>query len=210
MKLQVALDRLTYEECFNIISKIFPYTDIVEIGTGVIKEYGLGLVKSIKEEYPELIVLADVKICDAGESESETAFNYGADIITVMSFSDIKTIKDCIRVAEKYDGKVVVDLLNNHSADTLATLKQAGVKNISVHLGKDQQQSADHSMGKLADILKEYDLKTFYAGGINEHNVYNYLKYEPDVIIVGSGITSNENPENAAKTIKRIINDEKV
>lgn len=210
MKLQVALDRLSYEECFDIIPKILPYADIIEIGTGIIKEYGLGVVRNIKEKYPETKILADVKICDAGESESEKAFLYGADIITVMSFADSKTISSCLSVSEKYNGTLVVDLLNNHSVSSIENLKSLGVKNVSVHIGKDQQKDDDNDFETFANIINEYDFKTYFAGGINKDNLAGFLKYDPDVVIVGSGITSKDSPEKESEIIQRMISNEKI
>ena len=49
MNIQVALDRLTREECFQILEKTGPYVDWIEVGTGVIKEYGMAIVRDIRE-----------------------------------------------------------------------------------------------------------------------------------------------------------------
>lgn len=210
MKLQVALDRLSYSECFEVISDVHPYADIIEVGTGVIKEYGLGLIRNIKDEYPEATVLADVKICDAGRSESRTAFEYGADIITVMSFADAKTISDCVDNARKYQCEVVVDLLNNHDPHVLETLKKSGAGSVSLHIGKDQQASATRHIDELATAMKDYDFTLFAAGGINKDNLQQYMKYNPDVVIVGSGIVKDNNPAEAARTLQRSMTNEEI
>lgn len=73
MKLQLALDRLTETECFDIAEQTRRSLDIVEIGTGVIKEYGMAIVRKMRERFPEKWILADMKTCDAGKHEAKQA-----------------------------------------------------------------------------------------------------------------------------------------
>lgn len=202
MKLQIALDRLSYDECFEITSQVHEYVDIIEVGTGVIKEYGLGIVKDLKIKYPNMSILADVKICDAGKSESEKSFEYLADLITVMALTDINTVKKCQEVANQFGKTLVVDLLNIKDFSLLDNLKEVGVKTVSLHIGKDQK---DVDMKPTYEKLKEYNFDLFVAGGINEDNLKEYLKFEPDVVIVGSGITQAPDKAGAARTLKNTI-----
>lgn len=204
MKLQVALDRLSYDECFDILEQVNDSVDIIEVGTGVIKEYGLGIVRDIKDKYPETSVLADVKICDAGKSESETAFDYGADIITVMSFADINTIKSCQEIARQEQREVVVDLLNNKNPDILRQLQTIGITSVSAHIGKDQQNE-NAGPDEFSDVLKETDFDIYVAGGINENNLSSYLELNPSVVIVGSGITKADDKKSKAGLLKKRI-----
>ena len=204
MKLQLALDRLTYEECFRILDQVGESVDIIEVGTGVIKEYGLGIVRDIKEKYPRKSVLADVKICDAGKSESETAFDYGADIITVMSFADMNTISTCVETAGVRQKEVVIDLLNNKDPDVFDQLEFIGVSSVSAHIGKDQQ-SGDAGHNPFFQELTGRDFKVYVAGGINENNLDRYLNLNPAVVIVGSGITKAEDKKEKAGLIKKSL-----
>ncbi|MFC3419099.1 3-hexulose-6-phosphate synthase [Salinicoccus hispanicus] len=204
MKLQIALDRLGYDECFEITSEVHEHVDIIEVGTGVIKEYGLGIVRDLKTKYPDISILADVKICDAGKSESEKSFEYLSDLITVMALADINTVRNCQEVADRFGKTLVVDLLNIKDFSLLDHLKEAGVRAVSLHVGKDQREA---DMKPAYDKLKEYDFDLFVAGGINEDNLKEYLKFEPDVVIVGSGITQAKDKVDAAKTLKSAISE---
>ena len=64
MKLQVAIDRVSIERAIDIIREVEEYTDIVEIGTSLIKDFGLESVRRIKKEFPTKIILADIKTID--------------------------------------------------------------------------------------------------------------------------------------------------
>ena len=41
MKLQLAIDRVTLEDAINILEDTQEFIDIVEIGTSLIKDYGI-------------------------------------------------------------------------------------------------------------------------------------------------------------------------
>lgn len=204
MKLQIALDRLSREKCIEVIDTVKEHIDIIEIGTGVINEYGLSLVRDIKQLYPDKKILADLKICDAGESESRNAFEYGADIITVMSFADPSTIEACVKNAEKYERETVVDLLNNQSEETLHHLAGINVKSVSLHIGKDQQKDGA-VFSPLSRHIHNFNFNVYVAGGINNENIDDYLKLKPEVVIVGSGITKSADPASAGEQLKRKI-----
>lgn len=65
MQLQLALDLVNIPEAKELVKEVEEYVDIVEIGTPVIINEGLRAVKEIKEAFPHLTVLADLKIMDA-------------------------------------------------------------------------------------------------------------------------------------------------
>ncbi len=82
MKLQAALDTLTLEECLALLDHTKGAVDIAEVGTPFIIECGMEPVRAIKAAHPEIEVLADAKIMDAGEFEADKCFEAGADIVT--------------------------------------------------------------------------------------------------------------------------------
>ena len=70
MKLQIALDTLTINECIELLDDVKDYVDIIEVGTPFLLEEGNKPVRIFKERYPNLKILADTKIMDAGELEA--------------------------------------------------------------------------------------------------------------------------------------------
>ncbi|MBP1950494.1 3-hexulose-6-phosphate synthase [Virgibacillus litoralis] len=202
--IQIALDRMGKEECFKIIAQINRYIDYIEIGTGVIKQYGMSIVQEMKKFYPEKEILADMKTCDAGKHETLQAFEAGADYTTVMGFSADKTIIDSLQVAEEHRKHIVVDLLGITSKDRILELKEIGVKAVSMHIGKDMQ--GETSLDYLEDYLDVLEGFTiFVAGGIDPECVQYFSKINPNVYIIGSYITGSKYPEQAAKNMQEVI-----
>lgn len=205
MRLQLALDRLTKEKCIQIVDETFDFIDVIEIGTGVIKEYGMSIVREMHQLYPDKTLLADMKTCDAGAHEAKQAFEAGADIITVMAFSSDATITDTLKVAKEFDKQVMVDLLEIHSKDRIAQLQDLGVDLVSLHVGKDKQQGGGTFNTDLFSLVKGFHFDVTVAGGINLETLPTIIKEKPHTIIVGSAVTKAQNPKQVAQQMKQII-----
>ncbi|MGG3564626.1 3-hexulose-6-phosphate synthase [Neobacillus rhizosphaerae] len=205
MNLQLALDRLTRDECFQLLQETEAFVDWIEIGTGVIKEYGMAIIREIKETYPYKVVVADMKTCDAGMHEAIQAFEAGADITTVMAFSADKTILDTLEVAKTYNKRIMIDLLGVTNRNRLVELQQLGVDLVSLHFGKDMQAEGEMGAEQLALTHGFDQFDVAVAGGINVDSLPAVLQIQPDTIIVGSAITKAEIPAEAAAVMKGLV-----
>ena len=101
MKLQIALDLVDTNTALKMVEKIQDIIDIVEIGTPMIVKEGMAPVKAMKEKFPQVTVLADVKIADGGAIESGYAVDAGADIVTVLAIASDQTIMGARDAAHK-------------------------------------------------------------------------------------------------------------
>jgi 3-hexulose-6-phosphate synthase len=202
VNLQLALDRLSKERCMEILYETERSIDWIEIGTGVIKEYGTGIIREIKNAFPSFTIVADMKTCDAGKHEAIQAFEAGADISTVMAFSADQTIKESLHVAKEYNGRIMVDLLNVQSHKRVQELTDLGVELVSLHLGKDMQRTGQFDERLFSLVQKFPQLDVAIAGGINLETLPQVLEHKPMTIIVGSAITKREKPSVIAAQIK--------
>jgi len=208
MKLQLALDDITLEDAMELVDKVHDYIDIVEIGSPFIIDCGMEPVKRIKANYPELEVLADTKIMDAGEYEAEETFKAGADYCTVLGVTDTLTIEGCVKAAKEYGKQTMVDMICVEDVPKrVKEIEAVGVDFIGVHVGVDQQAVGITPLEKLAEMKScvEHSIVSV-AGGINLKTIEEYKKLNPEVIIVGGGINHAEDPVAAAKAIYEAIN----
>ncbi|MDT2494741.1 3-hexulose-6-phosphate synthase [Enterococcus avium] len=208
MKLQLAIDELTLTEALEVLKDIHPYIDIVEVGTPFLIDAGREAVRQIKATYPQLEVLCDAKIMDAGAYEAQLAYDAGADYVTVLGITDDLTIKGCVEQAQKQVRQVMVDLICvENFAKRVPIIEAFGVDIIAVHTGADQQQAGRTPLEDLKE-LKQYtkDVQVAVAGGINAETIGDYVALEPDIVIVGSGILKADDPVAAAKEMKAALN----
>lgn len=208
MKLQLAIDELTLTEALEVLKDIHPYIDIVEVGTPFLIDAGREAVRQIKATYPQLEVLCDAKIIDAGAYEAQLAYDAGADYVTVLGITDDLTIKGCVEQAQKQERQVMVDLICvENFAERVPIIEAFGVDIIAVHTGADQQQAGRTPLEDLKE-LKQYAkaVQVAVAGGINAETIGDYVALDPDIVIAGSGILKADDPVAAAKEMKAALN----
>ena len=207
MKLQLALDLVNIPEAIELVSEVEAYIDVVEIGTPVVINEGLHAVKAMKDRFPNLQVLADLKIMDAGGYEVMKASEAGADIITVLGVSDDSTISGAVDEAKKQGKLIMVDMINVQNLETRAReIDALGVDYICVHAGYDHQAAGKNSFAELRTIKSVVSkAKTAIAGGIKLDTIEEVIAAEPDLVIVGGGITGVEDKPAVAAAMQRLV-----
>ncbi|NMO97647.1 3-hexulose-6-phosphate synthase [Paenibacillus lemnae] len=207
MELQLALDLVNIPEAKQVVAEVAEYIDIVEIGTPVVINEGLHAVKAIKEAFPQLRVLADLKVMDAGGYEVMKASEAGADIITILGVSDDSTIKGAVAEAAKQGKQVMVDMINVKNIEERAReIDAMGVDYICVHSGYDHQAEGKNSFEELAAIKRVVQhAKTAVAGGIKLETLPEVIQANPDLVIVGGGITGQSDKKAAASRMQEMI-----
>lgn len=206
MRLQVAIDRVSVNRADEIISLCKEYADIIEIGTSLIKDYGLeNSIGVLKKKYSKQSLLADIKTCDEGEYEFRKTYEAGGDIPTVMGFSSLSTIRACQKVAKEFEKEYMIDLLEV-SDEKLSVLKKEFPEAIfGVHLPLDKHGEGLEEM--VLHMCKQMDgiKKIAVAGGVRLNNIEVIKKAGVDIVIVGSAITQAENITEAAKQFAEAI-----
>ncbi|MFD1776890.1 3-hexulose-6-phosphate synthase [Paenibacillus rhizophilus] len=207
MKLQLALDLVDIPGAKEVVAEVADYIDIVEIGTPIVINEGLHAVKAIKDAFPQLTVLADLKIMDAGGYEVMKASEAGADIITVLGVSDDSTIRGAVEEAKKSGKEVLVDLINvKDIKGRAAEVDALGVDYICVHSGYDHQAEGKNSFEDLQAIKSVVkQAKTAIAGGIKLDTLPEVIEAKPDLVIVGGGITGQVDKKAVAAEMKRLV-----
>ncbi|MED4237779.1 3-hexulose-6-phosphate synthase [Priestia megaterium] len=207
MELQLALDLVNISEAKEVVQEVQEYIDIVEIGTPVVINEGLKAVKEIKEAFPSLKVLADLKIMDAGAYEVMKASEAGASIITILGAADDSTIKGAVEEAKKQGTQILVDMINVKNLEQRAKEVDAlGVDYICVHTGYDLQAEGETPFEQLQTIKRVVkNAKTAVAGGIKLNTLPEVVQSQPDLVIVGGGITSEKDKRNVAEEMKKVV-----
>jgi 3-hexulose-6-phosphate synthase len=206
MKLQIALDTCDTKEALAILYDIADYIDVIEIGTPMIIDYGMEPVRAISKEFPNKLVLADTKIMDAGEFEAEIAFKAGAQIVTIMGITHDETIKGAVKAAKNVNGKILADMMCVQNLEERAKeLVELGVDYICVHTAFDVQdtQSPFDSLSRVQKTVGSQH--SAIAGGININSVDKVVRFKPEIVIVGNGITGQEDRKESAINIKQLL-----
>ncbi len=205
--IQLALDTLDVEQTLGLARATADYIDIFEIGTPSIKYNGASLLKLLRKEFPNKLILVDLKTMDAGAYEAAPFYADGADIVTVLGVSGSATIAGVIKAANDHGKQVQVDLIN--VPDKLAVAAEAaklGAQIIGVHTGLDAQAAGQTPFEDLQAIAGlNLGLRISVAGGIKASTAKQVVEAGAGIIVVGAAIYGAASPADAAKEIFDVV-----
>jgi 3-hexulose-6-phosphate synthase len=210
-RLQLAIDTLLPEEADALVARVRDLVDVVEVGTPMLLRDGVGAVRRLRDAFSGLVLLADMKIMDGGRLEASMGFQAGARLVTVLAAAEDATIRAVVRAAEEAGGEVMVDLIGVKDPEQRAAEVDAlGVHHVCVHTPVDVQQeegrdAADGlaSLRRIRDRLRRAHLSV--AGGIGPGNVARIAPLAPDLVVVGSAISSAADPRAAAAAVRAVL-----
>lgn len=206
MKLQLSMDFIELEDAFNLLNDVNEYVDIVEIGTPFLINNGARVIDFFKKKYVNTI-LADAKIIDGGYMEALKLFDYGADIITVLSHSSIKTVKDVSRAAFERKKSFMIDFINDViEPEKIKLMDDLSPEYLCVHTANDLKNKVNplRDLQRIQKIIN--DTKIAVAGGLNLDNLQSIIDLKPDLLIIGGAITNSNNPVKTIDEIKGLMN----
>ncbi|MGB9642811.1 MAG: orotidine 5'-phosphate decarboxylase / HUMPS family protein [Candidatus Ratteibacteria bacterium] len=208
--IQIALDFVDIDRAIKVAKEsVKGGADWLEAGTPLIKSCGLDAVRTLRKEFPDKTIIADMKILDAGRIEVEIAAKSGADIVVVMADASDSTIQEAIEAARNYGAKVLVDFME--TACTIERVKKIANFSpdfIGIHIPIDQQMTGNISFDFLKEVSRIVSVPVAIAGGLNSENVVDAIKAGASILIIGGAVTKSENAEKAVKVIRNAIETE--
>ena len=209
IQLQIALDG-DLSAALDLLEQVHPFVDIAEVGTPLVFREGMRAVRKLRAAYPQLKLVADLKIMDAGEAEAAIAFDAGADCVTVMALASDATISGALASGRWHDKRVMIDMMQ--VADPLGRARQLlalGGDLLCLHTAHDLQSSQASPYAQLAQLRTGLpSAQLAIAGGVKLNVLEKILPLRPQVIIVGSGITAAPDPRSAARQFQERIRHE--
>jgi 3-hexulose-6-phosphate synthase/6-phospho-3-hexuloisomerase len=205
--LQLALDFVDLKRAVKCAKAgVAGGVDWLEVGTPLIKSEGLEAVRELRRLFPQVTLVADMKIMDAGRIEVESAAKAGADIVDVLGAASDATIRECIQAGKNYGAKIVVDMIAvDDPVSRGREIEEFGADYITVHCAIDEQMEGKDPFEALRKLTEAVSVPVGVAGGINSETATNALEAGASIVIVGGAITKAIDPEDAASTLKRAM-----
>ena len=202
--LQVALDLLDLDRALQIAREaVDGGAEWIEAGTPLIKSEGMQVVRSLRRQFPDSVIVADMKVADTGALEVEMAAKAGADVICILADADDAVIADALRAAQLYGVRIMADLINVGDPVSRAKhLESLGVHIICAHVGIDQQMMGKDSLELLTTISGQIHIPLAVAGGIDAGHAGEAVRYGAEIVIVGGNIVRSADVTGSTKKIR--------
>ena len=205
--LQVALDLTELTRALQIAKEaVSGGADWIEAGTPLIKSEGMQAVRALKVQFPDHIIVADMKIADTGTLEVEMAAKAGANIVCILADADDSVIAEAVRAARLYGVQLMADLINTRDPVPRAKqLEAMGVDIIVAHVGIDQQMMGKSSIDLLASITGEVTVPVAVAGGLDAVTAAEAVQHGAVMVIVGGAIVRSADVTGSTAAIRMSI-----
>ncbi len=202
--LQVALDLLELKRAVEIGKEsIEGGADWLEVGTPLIKSEGMNAIRTLRDAFPDVTIVADMKTMDTGAIEVEMAAKSGASVVSILAVADNAVIDEAIKSGRKYGVAVMVDLINAEDPVRRAKeLEGLGVDYVCVHVGIDQQMQGMDTLNLLKKVSAELNTPLAVAGGVDAELASEAVSLGADVIIVGGNITRSAKVKESTAKIR--------
>ncbi len=202
--LQVALDLLELKRAVEIGKEsIDGGADWLEVGTPLIKSEGMNAIRTLRDAFPDVTIVADMKTMDTGAIEVEMAAKSGASVVSILAVADNAVIDEAIKSGRKYGVAIMVDLINAEDPERRAKeLEGLGVDYVCVHVGIDQQMQGMDTLNLLKKVSAELNTPLAVAGGVDAELASEAVSLGADVIIVGGNITRSAKVKESTAKIR--------
>jgi 3-dehydro-L-gulonate-6-phosphate decarboxylase len=207
--LQIALDTYDLPSALGPMQKAHPYIDVIEVGTILCLSEGMHAVRAIRSLYPEKIVLADVRIAEAGGIISKMAFDAGADWVSVVSGAAPDTAEVVLKEAHSRGRDVQIELSDGWTWEMAIKWAGLGIQQVIVHRSRDAEAKGSLSWSQedhdTIRRLHNMGFKVTVTGGIGPADIPLFVGVPVYIFIAGRAIVNADDPATAAQEFRMAI-----
>lgn len=195
---QISLDLIDLREALNTAAMALRAgVDWLEAGTPFILAEGLHGVKKLRETFPGIPIVADLKTMDGGYLEAEMMAKAGATHVVVMARAHEETIKCVVKAGRDFGIKVMGDNLGCPDMVAAAKwLEDLGCDYIVHHIGYDERRGIA-AMGRrmpspldqLKEVVNAVRIPVQAVGGLSLEQAIQCPAYGAPLVVLGAPLT---------------------
>ena len=195
---QISLDLTNIDEALETAAMALRAgVDWLEAGTPLILAEGLHGVKKLRENFPGVPIVADLKTMDGGYLEAEMMAKAGATHVVVMARAHEETIKVVVAAGRDFDVKVMGDNLG--CPDMVAgakRLEDLGCDYVIHHIGYDERRgiaaqgfSMPSPLDQLREVVAAVNIPVQAVGGLSLEQAIRCPEYGAPLVVLGAPLT---------------------
>lgn len=224
---QISLDLTNIDEAIETASMALRAgVDWLEAGTPLILAEGLHGVRNLRDSFPNVPIVADLKTMDGGYLEAEMMAKAGATHVVVMARAHPETIKCVVQAGKDFGIEVMGDnMISDNMIDGAKLLEDLGCDYIIHHIGYDERRGISAQGGKmpspldqLLEVVKAVEVPVQAVGGLTLEQAIKCPQYGAPLVVLGAPLvidadsfkTADGNLESSLKKICNAIHSQKV
>lgn len=195
---QISLDLTNIDEALETAAMAMRAgVDWLEAGTPLILAEGLHGVRKLREAFPGVPIVADLKTMDGGYLEAEMMAKAGATHVVVMARAHEETIKCVVNAGRDFGVKVMGDNLGSEDMVAAAKmLEQLGCDFVIHHIGYDERRGIaakglrmPSPLDQLRDVVEAVKIPVQAVGGLTLEQAIKCPEYGAPLVVLGAPLT---------------------
>ncbi|MBC7534087.1 MAG: orotidine 5'-phosphate decarboxylase [Ferruginibacter sp.] len=195
---QISLDLIDIEEALETAAMALRAgVDWLEAGTPLLLAEGLHGVRKLREAFPGIPIVADLKTMDGGYLETEMMAKAGATHVVVMARAHEETIKCVVQAGKDFNVKVMGDNLGCDDKVAAAKwLEDLGCDCVIHHIGYDERRGIAASgermpspLDELREVVQAVNIPVQAVGGLSLEQAIQCPEYGAPLVVLGAPLT---------------------
>jgi len=191
---QISLDLTNIDEALETAAMALRAgVDWLEAGTPLILAEGLHGVRKLREAFPKIPIVADLKTMDGGYLEAEMMAKAGATHVVVMARAHEETIRCVVKAGKDHGVEVMGD--NMICPDMVAGakwLEDLGCDYVIHHIGYDERRGIaargermPSPLDQLREVVNAVNIPVQAVGGLSLEQAIQCPAYGAPLVCVG-------------------------
>lgn len=195
---QISLDLTNIDEALETAAMAMRAgVDWLEAGTPLILAEGLRGVRKLREAFPGIPIVADLKTMDGGYLEAEMMAKAGATHVVVMARAHEETIKCVVNAGRHFGVKVMGDNLGCEDMVAAAKwLEDLGCDFVIHHIGYDERRGIaakgfrmPSPLDQLREVVQAVKIPVQAVGGLSLEQAIQCPGYGAPLVVLGAPLT---------------------
>lgn len=199
---QISLDLTNIDEALETAAMAMRAgVDWLEAGTPLILAEGLHGVRKLREAFPGIPIVADLKTMDGGYLEAEMMAKAGATHVVVMARAHEETIRCVVNAGRDFGVKVMGDNLGCEDMVAAAKwLEDLGCDFVIHHIGYDERRGIaarglrmPSPLDQLREVVAAVKIPVQAVGGLTLEQAIKCPEYGAPLVVLGAPLTIDSN-----------------
>lgn len=195
---QISLDVIEIPEALSTADMALRAgVDWLEAGTPLIIAEGMHGVRALRERFPQVPIVADLKTMDGGYLEAEMMAKAGATHVVVMARAHEETIRCVVKAGKDFGVQVMGDNLGcPNMVDGAKMLEDLGCDFVIHHIGYDERRGIaargermPSPLDQLREVVAAVNVPVQAVGGLSLEQAVRTPEYGAPLVVLGAPLT---------------------